>query len=120
MSHDAWVELPDPDDGDEALTLTQWRNYTRNCSRMWHWSVQLATEGRVQLVQDTDGWPVTEAHAVLRAAVEAMTRNADRLREWEPDNGWGTYEGALAFLADVTEDCRRTRGVTGAVLRWSV
>ena len=120
MSHDFWIERSDPDNPGKTLTLTEWRNHTRNTSRMWHWSIEQASEGAVECIQDTDGRPVAEVWPLFATAYLVMAANGDKLREWNPPNGWGDYESALDYLAAITEDCRQNRDVPGAIVRWSV
>jgi hypothetical protein len=120
MSHDFWIERPDPDNGLDTMVLSDWRNHTRNTSRMWHWSIEQASGGVVHTIQSTDGWPVDKTHTLFVRAHEVMAANGDKLREWNPPNGWGSYESALEYLAEITEDCRRFRDVPGAIVRWSV
>lgn len=120
MSHDFWIERPDPDNGIDVLALTPWRNHTRNTSRMWHWSVDQASGGAVQMIQDTDGWAVRDAWPLFAKTLESMSANREKLSEWNPENKWGSYDSALEFLREITEDCHVSRDIPTAVVRWSV
>jgi hypothetical protein len=42
---------------------------------------------------------------LLRAAVEWGVENIDALRESDPENGWGSAEGAVTFLWDIARFC---------------
>lgn len=82
------------------------RNYTSNVSGMW--SKALATT----TVRGLDGAPASEAAGVLAAAVERMRANPDDYRPMNPENGWGDYEGALAFLEWMAETAREHPATT--------
>ena len=42
-----------------------------------------------------------EAVPVLRKLRDHMEENRERLKEMEPDNGWGSYIGALKFVGEL-------------------
>jgi len=73
------------------------RNHTSNTARMW------ITAGCdvVKLHEK----PAVEAAPLLRLAVEAMEAEPAKYQAMNPDNGWGSYESALAFLRDILEAC---------------
>lgn len=50
------------------------------------------------------------AAALLREVATALSNLVDqpeRFRRMDPPNGWGSYEGAVAFLARLAVDCIR-------------
>lgn len=52
------------------------------------------------------GAPCSEAAGVVARAVERMEADPDFYRQWEPENGWGDYEGALAYLRRLRDGCQ--------------
>lgn len=119
MSYDTWIEMPDPDMGpEEPVILVEIGNHTSNTSRMWHWAYAQAVGRPEARIQETDRRPVAEVAEDLTKAYGVMAINAEMLRQWNPPNGWGTYESALSYLGDIAEACNRFRKVPDAVLRW--
>lgn len=121
MSYDVCVHVPT---GSTRNAEVFWLNYTSNTSWMWGECLGLPEKpllddqgqqrlgygvGGVKVPLTTwglgllDGAPCSEAAGVLADAVERMTAKADDYHKREPENGWGTYEGALAFLAAVAQ-----------------
>jgi len=43
----------------------------------------------------------------LKLAIRAMKGNKDKLLKYNPNNGWGTYEGLLIFMKDYLIACCR-------------
>jgi hypothetical protein len=43
--------------------------------------------------------------APLRAGLAVLQSAPDRFREYNPGNGWGTYEGLVRFVADYLAAC---------------
>jgi peptidoglycan/xylan/chitin deacetylase (PgdA/CDA1 family) len=117
VSYDGWVEMPDPEGG-EPVELAEIGNHTSNCSRMWNWAYARATGNEGARLVDTDRKPLAEVADDLTKASDLMYSHADELREWAPENGWGSYESARAYLGRTAMICRRFRVVPGAVLRW--
>jgi hypothetical protein len=98
-------------------------NYTSNTS--WMWTESLALPEKPWLDENgqqrmgsrdgvrsplmnqglrlLDGAPCSEAAGLLWAGVERMRAKADEYRQKEPDNGWGDYDGALAFLTAIAQ-----------------
>lgn len=70
-------------------------NYTYNVSGMWY---DCYPEKGIREFYGLSG---KDAVPVLRKLREHMEDNAERLREMEPDNGWGTFDGALAFVTEL-------------------
>lgn len=118
MSHDGWISLPIPGSDDEH-TLADLGDYTSNIAPMWAYALSLVCESPMRL-SDTEGWTCEKAAPILAKAVAVMEAEPDRMRQWEPANGWGDYEGALKYLRTVAESAGRFAPLPGACLRWWV
>ena len=70
-------------------------NYTCNVSGMWY---DCYPEKGIREYYGLSG---EESVPVLRKLREHMEDNAERLREMEPDNGWGSFDGAVGFVNDL-------------------
>lgn len=46
-----------------------------------------------------------DATPILHAGLRVMVMEGDALRAMEPDNGWGTYEGAVTYLCSILFTC---------------
>ena len=67
-------------------------NYTYNVGPMWY-------DAKPDLgIRSHYGLTGKEAIVPLLEIYTHMVENADRLREMEPDNGWGDFDGALTFV----------------------
>jgi len=51
------------------------------------------------------GAPATEVGGMLKSVADELRRAPDKYRAMNPPNGWGNYEGALAFLDGLAADC---------------
>lgn len=94
MSYDVWLTI---DTGGPAPAIvTGPRNMTNNVAPMWR----------------AAGAPVHDFHGelahiclpVLRDAIAKMQADPDTFRAMNPENGWGSYEGCLAFLRELADD----------------
>lgn len=47
----------------------------------------------------------TEVSRILTDVIIRMTEKPNDYRELNPSNGWGTYEGAIGFLAKIIKQC---------------
>lgn len=56
------------------------------------------------------GLTVEEAIPILLVGLDAMDEREDELRLLEPENGWGTYDGARAFLRCIVTVCQEHPG----------
>jgi len=72
--------------GDESF------NHTYNVSAMWY---DCYEEKGIRAHYGLTG---KQAIPVLRKLREHMEDNRDRLLEYEPENGWGSFAGALEFV----------------------
>jgi hypothetical protein len=85
---------PDLEDG--------WRNYTSNVSGMWYRAL-----GGVTLGDLLDPEPVArDLEPTIRRAIGEMMESPEVFRAMNPPNGWGDYDGALAFLVWIADKCR--------------
>lgn len=67
-------------------------NYTYNVSQMWY--AAIPDKG----IRAHYGMTGSEALLPLRHIREYMEDNREALLSMEPDNGWGSFDGALAFV----------------------
>lgn len=97
MSYAIWLEI-DTGTG-EPQTVVELGDYTSNVGPMWC----EALGGK--LLREYKSAPCSEAVGPLAEAVKRMEADPDKYREMEPGNGWGDYEGALAYLRRLAEAC---------------
>ena len=94
MSYDVSLEIT-VDTGTPYEVCLLDLNYTSNCAPMWrHAGADL---------REFDEAPASEAAGPLAEAVKRMETDPDTYRAMNPPNGWGDYEGALAFLRKIAE-----------------
>lgn len=67
-------------------------NYTYNVSPMWY--AAMPEKG----IRSHYGMTGKDALVPLRRMREYMEDNRDELEAMNPENGWGSYEGALEFV----------------------
>ena len=67
-------------------------NYTYNVSKMWYLAVP---EKGIRTFYGMTG---REAVKVQQHIFNYMVENKEDLMQYEPENGWGSYEGALKFV----------------------
>ncbi|MFE3583712.1 hypothetical protein [Streptomyces vinaceus] len=73
-------------------------NYTSNVAPMW-------ADALGHRLADLHDRNAGESLPALAAAVRKLRANPDRYRVMEPANGWGDYEGAVAYLAALCDAC---------------
>lgn len=100
MSYDVYVYFPAAIDP-EAEAVAWEGNYTSNVSRMW----RMALGHNLGTLIDTLLFAST-VQPILAEGIERMRANPDEYRALNPENGWGNYEGALAFLEGIERACR--------------
>lgn len=118
MSYDGWIEVAVPD-RDEPLVCANFGNYTSNVSRMWGWALSLVCETPMRLA-DTEGWSCEKAAPILAKAVAVMEAERPRMEAWNPENGWGDFNGALEYLRNAAELSHQFAPPPTARLRWWV
>jgi hypothetical protein len=80
----------------------QWRNYTSNVSAMW----ADAMGANLGDLIDEHGSRNADLIPWLERGVKAMEDFPDHYRDMNPENGWGDYTGALAYLRWMLAMCR--------------
>lgn len=101
MSYDVYLMIDTGAPEDEWPTAIEIGNYTSNVSGMWRKAL-----GGISL-REFHHVNAAEAAPKLAAAVTEMEADPDAYREMEPSNGWGDYEGALAYLRRLAEACAK-------------
>lgn len=77
-------------------------NYTYNASKMWF---EMFPEDKHMV--PIDGLTGSQALKKIDEAIRLMNDHADSLRELEPKNGWGSYQGFLEYLKALRDACLR-------------
>lgn len=86
-----------------------WSNYTSNVAAMWR-------AGLGRSIADYDQAPCVEAAGPLAAGARRMEALRADLLPLEPENGWGTYAGALTFLQSIaTEAAKHPTGTLSVI-----
>lgn len=110
MSYDITFVIP----GTTADPVEPWRNYTSNVSRMWYDAI-----GADKTLGDLIDENPTPAALLpyVECGIVAMKADPEKYRAMNPDNGWGNYEGALAYLEWLAQGCRDYPGAEVTVWR---
>lgn len=96
MSYDIWLEIDTG--GPEPATVDEVGNYTSNVSGMWK-------DALGRSLGDYHGAPCVEAAGPLRSGIDRMRADPARYQAMNPANGWGNYQGALAYLERLYQGC---------------
>jgi hypothetical protein len=107
MSHDVYLEIDTG--GSEPVTVFS-SNYTSNVSGMW-------AEALGFPLADLHGRTASDAIPDLRRAASHMANNPETYKAMNPPNGWGNYEGARDYLAEILGACLDNPKTTIAVSR---
>ncbi len=83
-----------------------WRNYTSNVSPMWTEAMVGNNLGDLIEAAETNA----DLIPMLRLGIANMEDHPDRFRAMNPRNGWGDYEGALAYLRWMLAMCEAVPG----------
>lgn len=97
-----WVHLRITRPG-EYLTETVFsENYTCNCAPMFQ--AAIGQDG----IRTLHGLKASEIVGQLGRAVDHITdpENLEFYKEIEPDNGWGSLDGAIDYLKGIHKACR--------------
>lgn len=105
MSYDVYLEI----DTGKAMVEVWWRNHTSNTVQMWR-------EAGVDLAY-YDGKSAALLEVPLGIAIANMKERPKAFREFESDNGWGTYESTLEFLEAIYAACKEHWRTTVRVSR---
>lgn len=96
MSYDLYLLI---DTGGEHLTcVVELGNYTSNVGGMW-------AEALGYRLGDLDGRNAADVIPDVTRAVKCMEADPAKYEAMNPDNGWGSYSGALAYLRSLLEGC---------------
>lgn len=98
MSLDIWLRMPT---GGDADLSTDGLNYTHNVTPMWR------KAGVYDALYNSDGVEACRTQVTLESGIGAMLCDPDSFRALNPPNGWGDYDGALAFLREWADQCRK-------------
>jgi hypothetical protein len=99
MSYWTYLEIDTGGPENEWPDVVEIGNMTSNVVGMWR-----AALNGVPLA-DFHHAPCSEAAGPLADAVKRMEADPDTYRAMNPPNGWGNYEGALAYLRRLAEAC---------------
>jgi hypothetical protein len=55
--------------------------------------------------RDLIGAPAAEVAETLAKVAETLREDPDGFKQYNPDNGWGTYEGAVEFVESFRDGC---------------
>ncbi|WP_240416463.1 hypothetical protein [Paenibacillus periandrae] len=80
-------------------------NYTYNVSKMY-------VEAMGQSLSAFNGVNAGESTLLLRQCVEEMISNPEKYKAMNPPNGWGNYEGALAYVQKLLHECEKNPNST--------
>ena len=50
--------------------------------------------------------PVALVYKILPTLIRDLIKFEDRLTDYLPSNGWGTFDGLIRFLCDYLKECR--------------
>ena len=70
-------------------------NYTYNVSKMWYSCY------KKKGIRKHYGLTGKQAIPVLQGLYTHMILNNEKLKEYNPVNGWGDFDGALKFVSDL-------------------
>lgn len=82
----------------QSVCVADIGNYTSNAARMW-------TDALGHRLVDLKDKNAGESLPALTAAVDRMIAEPEHYRAMEPSNGWGDYDGALAYLTALRDAC---------------
>lgn len=100
MSYDIYIEADLG--GDEPVDLGFDFNYTSNVAPMWR-----------QAMPDTNGLAgfhgmlASEAAVVLEEGIRKMDADPDSYRVFNPENGWGDFEGQRRMLGEILDALKK-------------
>ena len=91
------------DTGDKELVeVVDLGNYTYNVSPMYYKAFE-----RKGGFRSLDGMRVKKAIPILERAIQRMKDDPKQYKKMNPENGWGDYEGALEYLMDILDGCKK-------------
>lgn len=76
-------------------------NITHNVARMW------SKAGVYDALYESAGAEARTTQLALESGIGNMLCDPDAFRALNPPNGWGDYDGALRFLREWADECRK-------------
>jgi len=116
MSYDVSIII---NTGGETMSVVfEVGNYTSNVGEMYHLAIPDEYPGGGKYDGEGDAEPRSglpgisglrcdNAAKILSKAINYMLANRDELIELEPDNGWGSFAGAINYLRTVLSACEK-------------
>lgn len=101
MSWDFWMER-DPEPGERLGIPECDANYTYNVSDMFYDALP-CSDG----IRGLNGAKGKDCIKLLEHAIHMMTTYPDKYKAMNPENGWGSYEGALGLLNKLKTWCEK-------------
>lgn len=86
---------------DDYVEVTPSRNYTYNVSPML---AEALEEGSLN---NLDWTPAAYAGECLAEAIRDLTLRPEHYDTMNPDSGWGSRTGCVAWLEELLSDCQR-------------
>ena len=74
-------------------------NYTSNVARMYNKAIGKS-------MRDFEGMVAEDALSLLQDCYYEMTSDPEAYKELNPENGWGNYDGAVAYLKKLIDGCK--------------
>lgn len=69
-----------------------------------------------ELIAKSSGWEIKnmdnngtaeEIGKMIEMGIKNLTKNPEKYRQYEAENGWGTIEGTLNFYRNLLEACKK-------------
>lgn len=100
MSYDISLYLNVDSGGAEPIEMTvaDIGNYTSNVAFIW-------SDALGHSLGDLKEKNAGDSLPALAAAVDKLLADPEAYRAMEPSNGWGDYDGAVAYLAALRDAC---------------
>ncbi len=84
--------------GVEDVEVKAVGNYTYNVSPMY-------MDAMGKSISDFHGLTAEESIVILKEGIDKMQNNPEHYQKLNPENGWGSYDGALKFLHKIYVAC---------------
>ena len=97
MSYDIYIHR----NGELILIIG---NYTSNVGAMYGAASDGAWHDETRVPRYKD-FPTREFLPIGRQIVTIMARDPERFESMDPENGWGDYDGALAYMVRIVTAC---------------
>ena len=95
-----------PDANIEELEITSYQVYSGNITHNLNKMADAA--GIYKELWRPDEIGITEAHELiwpLREGLHRLKMSPDTYRAFDPENGWGDYEGLVSFVSNYLDAC---------------